>query len=73
MWQPGALLQAVTGGSWILLEDLDFAPMDAISTLIPLLETGTLSVPSIGNVKAADGFPLFATQRWVMFRALTVW
>ncbi|KAI0224027.1 Midasin [Lamellibrachia satsuma] len=63
-WQPGTLTQAVTDGHWILLEDLDYAPMDVISMLVPLLEGNTLSVPGHGDViKAAPGFRLFATQR----------
>ncbi|PFX16223.1 Midasin [Stylophora pistillata] len=63
-WQAGLLLQAVQVGYWILLEDIDLAPMDVISVLIPLLESRTLSVPAHGNaVKASPGFQLFATQR----------
>ncbi|XP_068698835.1 midasin-like [Montipora foliosa] len=64
VWQPGPLLQALQGGHWILLEDIDMAPMDVVSVLIPLLESRTLSVPAHGNsVKASPGFQLFATQR----------
>ncbi|XP_077869169.1 midasin [Saccoglossus kowalevskii] len=64
VWQPGALTQAVTHGYWILLEDIDYAPMDVVSVLVPLLESNTLSVPGHGDtVKAAPGFQLFATQR----------
>lgn len=65
-WQPGPLLQAVRAGFWILLEDIDLAPMDVISVLIPLLESRMLSVPAHGNaVKASPGFQLFATQRYI--------
>ncbi|XP_022106859.1 midasin-like [Acanthaster planci] len=64
VWQPGALTQAVTGGHWIILEDIDYAPMDVISVLVPLLEAGSLSLPGHGDVvRAAPGFQLFATQR----------
>ena len=63
-WQAGSLTQAVTAGHWILLEDLDYAPMDVVSMLVPLLEGNTLSVPGHGDVIKADpGFRLFATQR----------
>lgn len=66
VWQPGPLLQAVRAGHWILLEDIDLAPMDVISVLIPLLESQTLSVPAHGKaVKASPGFQLFATQRYM--------
>lgn len=65
-WQSGPLLQAVRGGHWILLEDIDLAPMDVTSVLIPLLESQMLSVPAHGNaVKASPGFQLFATQRYI--------
>ncbi|KAL4232857.1 AAA ATPase midasin [Mactra antiquata] len=64
VWQPGVLTQAVTQGYWVLLEDIDYAPMDVISILLPLLETRSLSVPGHGDtIRAAPGFQLFATQR----------
>ena len=64
VWQAGSLTQAITQGHWILLEDIDYAPMDVISVLIPILESGTLSLPGHGDeIKAAPGFRLFATQR----------
>ena len=67
VWQAGTLLQAVQEGRWILLEDIDLAPMDVVSVLIPLLESSALSVPAHGNVvKAAPGFQLFATQRYMI-------
>ncbi|WAR08077.1 MDN1-like protein [Mya arenaria] len=66
VWQPGVLTQAVTNGYWVLLEDIDEAPMEVVSVLLPLLETRALSVPGHGDtVRAAPGFHLFATQRLV--------
>jgi midasin len=53
----------VSEGRWLLLEDIDCAPMDVISVLIHLLESRVLSIPGKGNIKAAPGFHLFATQR----------
>ncbi|XP_071957015.1 midasin-like [Antedon mediterranea] len=65
-WIAGPLTQAATLGHWILLEDIDYAPMDVISTLLPLLESRSLSLPGHGTtLKAAPGFQLFATQRLV--------
>lgn len=67
-WLAGPLLQSVQAGHWILLEDIDLAPMDVVSVLIPLLESRTLSVPAHGNaVKASPGFQLFATQRYIIY------
>lgn len=31
VWQPGTLTQAVSKGQWILLEDIDHAPLDVVS------------------------------------------
>lgn len=48
----------------MLLEDIDYAPMDVVSMLLPLIESLTLNVPGHGDViRAAPGFQLFATQR----------
>ncbi|XP_070579649.1 LOW QUALITY PROTEIN: midasin-like [Ptychodera flava] len=64
VWQAGALTQAVTQGHWILLEDIDYAPMDVVSVLVPLLESNTLSIPGHGDtIRAVPGFQLFASQR----------
>ncbi|XP_054990862.1 midasin [Sorex araneus] len=64
VWQPGTLTQAATNGHWILLEDIDYAPLDVVSVLIPLLENGELLIPGHGDcLKVAPGFQFFATRR----------
>jgi len=64
VWQPGVLTQAVIAGKWLLLEDVDSAPLDVISVLSNLMETGTLCVPGYRDtVYAHSGFQLFVTQR----------
>ncbi|XP_059970578.1 midasin isoform X2 [Mesoplodon densirostris] len=64
VWQPGTLTQAATNGHWILLEDIDYAPLDVVSVLIPLLENGELLIPGQGDcLKVAPGFQFFATRR----------
>ncbi len=51
-------------GRWLLLEDINYAPMDVVSMLLPVVESRTLNVPGHGDViHAAPGFQLFATQR----------
>ncbi|XP_045137299.1 midasin-like isoform X1 [Portunus trituberculatus] len=65
IWRPGSLTQAVTNGYWLLLEDIDYAPMDVISILVPLLESRTLSLPGQGNIQAHPDFQLFASRRTV--------
>ncbi|KAM8954164.1 midasin [Pelodytes ibericus] len=64
VWQPGTLTQAVANGYWIVLEDIDYAPLDVISVLIPVLENGELLIPGRGDcIQVAPGFQLFATRR----------
>ncbi|XP_071998055.1 midasin isoform X2 [Engystomops pustulosus] len=64
VWQPGTLTQAVAKGHWILLEDIDYAPLDVISVLISVLENGHLIIPGRGDcIKVCPGFQLFATRR----------
>ncbi|KAI8591646.1 P-loop containing nucleoside triphosphate hydrolase protein, partial [Geranomyces variabilis] len=62
-WQPGVLTTAVVEGRWILFEDIDLAPLEVVSVLIPLLETGWLFVASRGEkVRAKEGFRVFGTR-----------
>ena len=64
VWSAGALTQAVQHGHWLLLEDLDLAPMDVVSLLVPLLQHGHLSIAGHGDtVYAHPDFRLFATHR----------
>lgn len=49
-WRPGALTQAVTRGVWVVFEDVDLAPFEILSALIPLLEDRQLYIPGRGEV-----------------------
>lgn len=63
-WRPGVLTTAVREGRWIFIEDLDRAPNEVISTLLPLIERGELLIPSRSEtVRAARGFRIIATMR----------
>jgi midasin len=63
-WRPGVLTTAVKEGRWIFIEDLDRAPNDVISTLLPLIERGELLIPSRGEtIRAARGFRIIGTMR----------
>ncbi|KAM0285289.1 hypothetical protein ACHAQH_001478 [Verticillium albo-atrum] len=63
-WRPGVLTTAVREGRWVLIEDLDRAPNEVISTLLPLIERGQLLIPSRGEtIQASSEFRLFATVR----------
>jgi midasin (ATPase involved in ribosome maturation) len=62
-WQPGVLARAVMDGKWIMVEDIDLAPAEVISVLLPLLESRELFIASRGEkVKAAGGFQIFASK-----------
>lgn len=64
VWQPGTLTQAVSKGQWILLEDIDHAPLDVISVLLPLMENKKLMIPGREDcIEVATGFQFFATRR----------
>ncbi|KAI8544654.1 hypothetical protein RHMOL_Rhmol08G0312700 [Rhododendron molle] len=61
-WQPGSLTQAIINGIWVVFEDIDKAPSDVQSILLPLLEGATSFLTGHGEVvRVADGFRLFAT------------
>ncbi|EIE25917.1 hypothetical protein COCSUDRAFT_12734, partial [Coccomyxa subellipsoidea C-169] len=45
VWQPGPLTQAVLEGKWLVIEDINLAPMDVLAALIPLLERRELQLP----------------------------
>lgn len=63
-WRPGILTVAVREGRWVLIEDIDKAPTEILSVLLPLLEKRELLIPSRGEtIKAAPGFQLFSTIR----------
>jgi len=63
-WRPGVLTTAVREGRWVLIEDLDRAPNELMSTLLPLVEHGKLFIPSRGEtIEASSTFRLFATVR----------
>lgn len=68
VWKPGVLVEAMIRGDWIILEDIDCAPMDVISLLIPVVQSKTITLPGHTDIiRASPGFQLFATRRYVDF------
>ncbi|KAL2128150.1 hypothetical protein VTI74DRAFT_9603 [Chaetomium olivicolor] len=66
-WRPGVLTAAVKEGRWVLIEDLDRAPTEVMSTLLPLIERGELLIPGRGErIQASSGFRMFATVRTLL-------
>ncbi|KAG0341494.1 AAA ATPase midasin [Podila horticola] len=69
-WQAGVLTTAVRDGKWLLIEDIDLAPMEVLSVLLPLLESRTLFIASRGEkIPASEGFQLFATKSMIPTRS----
>lgn len=63
-WRAGVLTKAVLEGRWVMIEDIDRAPMEILSTVLPLLERRELFVSHWGeSIKAAPGFRMIATMR----------
>lgn len=61
-WQPGALTRAAAAGTWVLIEDLDRAPLEVLAALGPLLEGRPLVLPGRKKpLSAAHGFRVFGT------------
>lgn len=61
-WQPGALTRAAAAGTWVLIEDLDRAPLEVLAALGPLLEGRPLVLPGRKKpLRAAHGFRVFGT------------
>lgn len=61
-WQPGILTRAVLEGRWILVENLNRAPVEILSVLLSLLERRELFVPHWGeSVPCHANFRIIAT------------
>ena len=61
-WRDGPLTHAVRTGQWLLLEDIDAAPVDVLSTVGAVAASGRLNLPSQGGeICAAPGFRVAAT------------
>ncbi|KAH9260092.1 hypothetical protein BASA81_001864 [Batrachochytrium salamandrivorans] len=65
-WVPGTLTRAIAEGKWVLIEDLDSAPVEILTSLKPLFETGELGLPNRSSfypLRAHSNFRVFATSR----------
>ncbi|KAJ0075983.1 hypothetical protein Patl1_33593 [Pistacia atlantica] len=61
-WQPGSLTQAILNGYWVVFEDIDKAPSDVQSILLPLLEGASSFITGHGEeIRVAESFRLFST------------
>lgn len=64
VWRPGVLTTAVKQGRWVVIEDLDRAPTEVLSVILPLIERRELTIANRGEIiRAHSDFRLFATLR----------
>ncbi len=66
---PGPLVQAMTAGSVLFINELNRMPESVQNVLLPALDERLLIVPRIGEVRAAEGFQVIATQNPVEYIA----
>ena len=65
----GPLLQAMTEGAVLFINELNRMPESVQNVLLPALDEGLVMVPHIGEVRAAAGFQVIATQNPVEYVA----
>lgn len=66
---PGPLLRAMRAGSVLFVNELNRMPEGVQNVLLPAMDERRLFVPHLGEVHAADGFALVATQNPAEFVA----
>ena len=64
VWKDGILLDAISRGAWVLLDELNLAPQPVLEGLNALLDhRAEIYIPAIDRlVKCPSSFRLFATQ-----------
>jgi MoxR-like ATPase len=65
----GPLLQAMRSGRVLFINELNRMPESVQNVLLPALGERLIQVPHIGEVRAADGFQVEATQNPVEYVA----
>jgi MoxR-like ATPase len=65
----GPLVQAMRAGSVLFINELNRMPESVQNVLLPALDERLIQVPHIGEVRAAEGFQVVATQNPVEYVA----
>jgi len=65
----GPLVEAMRGGGVLFINELNRMPESVQNVLLPALDERLIQVPHIGEVRAADGFQVVATQNPVEYVA----
>jgi len=66
---PGPLVEAMREGAVLFINELNRMPESVQNVLLPTLDEGTVILPRIGEVRAAPGFQVIATQNPVEYIA----
>jgi MoxR-like ATPase len=66
---PGPLVEAMRDGKILFINELNRMPESVQNVLLPALDERLLQVPHIGEVRAAAGFQVIATQNPVEYVA----
>jgi MoxR-like ATPase len=66
---PGPLVRAMHEGSILFINELNRMPESVQNVVLPALDEGLLVLPRIGDVRAAPGFQVVATQNPVEYIA----
>ena len=66
---PGPLVEAMRAGSVLFVNELNRMPEAVQNVLLPALDERRIGVPHVGEVRAAPGFALVATQNPVEYVA----
>ncbi|MEZ5126376.1 MAG: MoxR family ATPase [Thermoleophilia bacterium] len=66
---PGPLVQAMREGGVLFINELNRMPESVQNVVLPALDERLLQVPHIGEVRAAQGFQVVATQNPVEYVA----
>jgi MoxR-like ATPase len=64
---PGPLVEAMREGRVLFINELNRMPESVQNVLLPALDERLLQVPHIGEVRAAEGFQVVATQNPVEY------
>jgi gas vesicle protein GvpN len=66
---PGPLVEAMREGRVLFINELNRMPESVQNVLLPALDERLLQLPHIGEIRAADGFQVVATQNPVEYVA----
>lgn len=59
---PGPLVEAMTSGSILFINELNRMPEAVQNILLPAIDEGLVQIPQLGDVRAKEGFLVIATQ-----------